>query len=584
MIARFLVALSLFLAAVAACSSHASEGGSGGGGAASVSTTTGVGAQGGGGPLGGMGGTGGTPVMTFTVGGSVTGLRGKLTLQNNAGDDLDIAKDGTFTFKTPIADQAKYAVTVKSAPGTQDCLVTMGSGVVAGMNVTNVTVDCAMLIFFGATDGKTGIELWKTNGTPAGTLFVKDINPGPSDSLPGGFTALPNGLVVFRAEDGTNGAELWVTDGSDKGTVMVKNIYADGSSYPDYFTAMGNVVYFNAYDDTNGTELWVTDGTAAATKLVKDINPGLGDGMMGVSPVVFQNKLYFVGNDGTHGEELWLSDGTAANTAMVKDIYPAAMSSSPDWLTVVGNTLYFSAETPPAGVNPGLGRELWSHDGMSTTQLVKDIGPGPYSSYPERLVAFGGKLYFFADDSKTGSELWVSDGTVSGTTQVKDCIPGSAGGSQELFAGSKQLFFPEANGGAGGAPPDTELWSSDGTGKGTALLKDIAVGLNASSYPGGFFASGKLVLFSAYEQSAGRELWQTDGTPAGTTLLKDINKGDVDSSPDAPLGAIRALWVFYAYDDVNAAEPRVTDGTTAGTILLKDICPGLCSSNSQPAL
>ena len=129
-------------------------------------------------------------------------------------------------------------------------------------------------MYFNAFDVNNGRELWKSDGTSAGTMLVKDINPGSSSSYPRDFTDV-NGTLFFIAYDGTNGNELWKSDGTSGGTMLLKDIRpGSSSSYPYYLTEVNGTLFFSAYDGTNGRELWKSDGTSAGTMLVKDINPG----------------------------------------------------------------------------------------------------------------------------------------------------------------------------------------------------------------------------------------------------------------------------------------------------------------------
>lgn len=82
------------------------------------------------------------PPSTYTVGGSLSGLTGSVTLQNNSGDDLTLSTNGGFTFATALADNSAYAVTVLTQPTGQTCGVSNDSGTITGANVTDVTVTC----------------------------------------------------------------------------------------------------------------------------------------------------------------------------------------------------------------------------------------------------------------------------------------------------------------------------------------------------------------------------------------------------------------------------------------------------------
>jgi hypothetical protein len=82
-------------------------------------------------------------ISTYTVGGTITGLTGTVTLLNNGTNSTPISTDGPFTFSTPIAEGSTYTVTVGTQPVDQTCSVANGSGTINGTNVVNVTVTCS---------------------------------------------------------------------------------------------------------------------------------------------------------------------------------------------------------------------------------------------------------------------------------------------------------------------------------------------------------------------------------------------------------------------------------------------------------
>src|SRR5262245_45590025 len=95
-------------------------------------------------------------------------------------------------------------------------------------------------------DGIHGEELWSTDGTDAGTILVRDINPGPASSRIFGLTIVGDSLF-FSADDGTHGWELWRSNGTPQGTVLVKDIAAGtDNSLPSDFAAINNILYFSA--------------------------------------------------------------------------------------------------------------------------------------------------------------------------------------------------------------------------------------------------------------------------------------------------------------------------------------------------
>ena len=132
------------------------------------------------------------------------------------------------------------------------------------------------IIFNGSTGDIQGDELYITDGTAAGTNLLLEINPGNYNTgNPGRFYEW-NNIVYFEANDGGAGsnAEVWRTDGTAAGTFKLTEINPGGDALPRNFFAFNNELYFGARPSNSvGIELFKTNGTAAGTSMVKDISP-----------------------------------------------------------------------------------------------------------------------------------------------------------------------------------------------------------------------------------------------------------------------------------------------------------------------
>ena len=415
-----------------------------------------------------------------------------------------------------------------------------------GYSYPHYLTDVNGTLFFSVDDGDHGEELWRSDSTETGTVLVKDINPGEYHSYPESLINL-KGTLFFIANDGSHGEELWRSDGTPAGTVLIKDIYpGSGSSNPANLTTVDDRLFFMANDGINGNELWRSDGTSAGTVLVKDLDPGI-NGADIRDLIDVDGTLFFNVDDGTHGRELWRSDGTAKGTMLVKDICPGMCSSYSVYymnMAAINDTLFFVA------YNGELGRELWKSDGTEAgTILVKDTCPGVCSSISEYylyMIAVKDTLFFTADDSVYGAELWRSDGTAAGTQMIADICPDLCGSftgywMDQPAAVDGTLFFI-ANDGTHGR----ELWRSDGTKKGTLLVKDIFPGREPSN-PEELTVLNGMLFFRAYDAPYGQELWQSDGTEAGTMMVKDIYPGAGDSDPEF-LTVSNGRLFFVAYD------------------------------------
>jgi trimeric autotransporter adhesin len=326
-------------------------------------------------------------------------------------------------------------------------------------------------IYFIATHPYYGRELWKSDGTSAGTVLVKDIYPGTySDdyTVPINMTDL-NGTLYFTVSDNVHGRELWKSDGTAAGTVLVKDIRTGSSPsmFPSsYMINAGGTLYFQAYTEATGYELWKSDGTSEGTVLVKDINPGSKDGFWSYSFFTWMNGfLYFQAQSTDYDLELWKTDGTTNGTVLVKDI-AIGRGSGPEKFVNNNGILYFTAYDEESEK-----QQLWKSDGTNAgTVRVKNIDISIDKSGPTYLTAAFGKIYFGIANSyyERIFRLWQSDGTEAGTFEVSNelklrDLSHFAGNDGELDNNSykkvlipsgERLYFFADNGKFG-----MELWS-----------------------------------------------------------------------------------------------------------------------------
>ena len=442
-------------------------------------------------------------------------------------------------------------------------------------------------LFFSANDQTNGFELWKSDGTNSGTVMVKNIYPGfmfagvANNSEPRYLTNV-NGLLYFTANDGINGRELWKSDGTEAGTVMVKDIntynnVSDSSSDAAMLTDVNGVLYFTCNNIDNGYELWKSDGTANGTVMIKDIYTGnningLPNSSVPYSLTNVNGTLFFAAGDAINGTELWKSDGTAAGTVIVGGRTGAqnSIGSYPN-MTNVNGILYYAGY----GQSNNRDVELWKSDGTDAgTVLVKDIFPGnnafyANSSSPHNLTNVNGTLFFSACDSEINTnnqnfELWKSDGTSAGTVKVKEIRAGINGSSPRGLANANGFLYFSANDGIIGR----EIWKSDGTEAGTTLIKDLSADAGNSD-PNEFTYLNGSTYFVASDGIIGRQIFKTDGTANGTIGINILNLvGDPPSNLidvneklffTASLGAFGKEWWVLNTNSLSTAENTIKE-------------------------
>lgn len=466
-------------------------------------------------------------------------------------------------------------------------------------------------VFFDGNTG-SGIEPFVTVPGELQAQSLGDLRPGPLSSSPSNFVGW-SGEIWFLATDGSDDRELWRTDGTLAGTRLAEDLTAGGSSAADSDDAFLQVAGGRLFVGTAGPSdrLFVKDAPDAMPELLADFGAG---GLDPAQAAEVGGLLVFSADDGASGLEPWVSDGTLAGTVRLVDLEAGVAGSAPEFHGVEGGRLWFSATLS------GVGNEVFTTDGTSPgTALVAEIIPGMAGAFdvadvwPEagrawalvsstqglderlfeldptagqasfllNLTNASGGLSFLEGVRSAGQlvlvldppaftqaeEVWVSDGTFAGTLPAANDLEWALGSSSTLLIGETPagVLF-RGNDAEIGAEPHIV---SAGV-PGYSLVADLrfeAETLDSNPSDVRRFRDG--VLFRATDPAVGTELFFSDGTEAGTRLLLDYVPG-TSFTAYRFLGELDGQFLFLVSAAGQQSQSRLyrTDGTPAGTIEL----------------
>ncbi len=251
----------------------------------------------------------------------------------------------------------------------------------------------------------------------AGELaLAADVYPGTtSDSSQPRKLTVWNGRLYFQATS-DEGREPWVYDPVTMQATQLGDTFPGiGDGNPSNFTPLGSLLYFQAYRDADSYEVWLYDPDAngGAGNVIR--RTGQFDGVLPENAgnmVSLDGKLYFAGNTSDAGNELWVYDPAGNNgrgtLARLTDIAVGTDSSNPKYLTAFNGKLYFQASDRTAATGDvESGEELWVYDpktGMA--EMFIDHTPDMGSSAPADLTVVGDTLIYSAFDARYGRELF----------------------------------------------------------------------------------------------------------------------------------------------------------------------------------
>lgn len=467
-----------------------------------------------------------------------------MSRMKSAGSLVQLALNGLFSTKPRSARHLRKHRRIGTEQLEVRQLLTADFQMIEDINTTdNVARDIGESITFGnvlyfsAAADLTGHELWRSDGTDAGTWLVKDIAPGTADSSPRDFVIVGSHLY-FTAANATFGRELWRTDGTTSGTVIMKNIRsgANGSDPRNRVNANGKL-FFSADDGVNGRELWKSDGTASGTNMVKNLYTAAGgDGLASNSEIVaIGSTVYFAGFTSQTGTELYKSNGTSTGTSLVRDVddtsqFFGPLSSSPTQLTRVSTLMYFVADSTDGTTNAGPTLFLSNGTFNGTRRLFR----ANFGDDITAVTAIGASVYF-----ASGGSLYRTT-TVNGFI-VAATVRTGLGEITELTAfGNVVMFSLKTTTNRG------QLWRTDGTSVGTFPISDFST---SSRVPQELHLWNSSLYFRVE-----REVWKSGGTPATTSKIADFNFG-------AAVHGATTAWLFLSGNDALVR----SSGSAAGT-------------------
>ncbi len=351
--------------------------------------------------------------------------------------------------------------------------------------------------------------LWTTNGTPEGTIKLKEMETLNS--------MVATGTHVYFSVN--NGFEIWKSDGTVEGTLLVK---ADPTLPKAYnLVNVKDMVYFQSYN----AKLWRTDGTEAGTIPLPMTGSIYRTEAVG-------DLLYFTTSYGSHFRELWRTNGLPGGTYSIYS-FPGNQQPLYSPTAVSGNVMYFVADD---GIS---GNEVWRTNGTTQgTYQVADLHPnddhldGPYENDIRSLEIWNKNLYIGAYGNTENWALFKSNGTKGNAAKVIDLIHPVV---DMIPVGDRLHFFASTT----SYPWYVNNWITDGTTEGTQLLNDYPFTYTFWAFD--YTVLNNILFYNAYE----KDLWRSDGTVCGTYSFD--------------------LGVYGSYPMENIGNTLVFGGSTAAT-------------------
>lgn len=313
---------------------------------------------------------------------------------------------------------------------------------------------------------------------------------------------------------------------------------------------------------------------------VADINPGNGSSNPKYT-MQANGSLFF--NATNNNQEKLYSTTNGTNAELVSDINGTS-GYDPIPFAAINNKLLFFATTSATGT------ELFVTDGTNSgTSILKDIYPGDTGILSnfirDQFAVLNSELYFWTKGQDNKYFLWKTDGTTTGTLQITPDNDGFFYPSDVMIVYNNMIYFDARK---NSFDNYNKLFRTDGTASGTVLFQDIPITINTESNPTDFIVYNNLLYYSAGNDNGafGKELWRTNGTVDGTELVADIFPNNITNTSKS---SSPAHFIIFNDELYFRAKGFSTEGNQSignelfkynpndGVVLVKEFYPGTLS-------
>ena len=347
-----------------------------------------------------------------------------------------------FTVDSPTSFAGDDLVKLDLSNATTEILFTSDFGGIRGIGATDSEV-----MFVASMDA--GKMLGKTDGTLSNTSTFHMLYPAGGEFANSVFMESDGDKMFFAYHPNNDPYNLWVSDGTSGGTMILKEYDSPSFGTPDRpFAFLDGKFYFilREADSPSGTtfELHVSDGTVNGTF---NLNPNSSGYLHPRQLSVFNNKIYF--NSLDNNWALMATNGTVAGTETI--IQPYGYQSG--GIGQVYENGFYNNQLVLQARSADHGSEIFISDGtLAGTTLLADVVPGEDGSSPSQFIQVGDLLYFIAEiDNDTYLYVYDSNfmpcaGFVVDSVMVTNMVDATPGSIEVVVSGGTEPYSFQLDG------------------------------------------------------------------------------------------------------------------------------------------